>query len=133
MNRQAFRFFRPAIWIFLLLNISFFALQKKMADWGFNQEVLVYGNFLIFCISFISFLMGLKGMQSKNNYVFFRMVYGSFIIKLFILAGAALIYIMTMKKAVNKPALFLCMGLYFVYTVIEVSALMKMSKQKNNG
>ena len=130
MNKQAIRYFRPAIFLFLLLNISFFTLQKRLAGWGFNQEVLVYGNILLFAISFISFLMGTKGMQSKNNQVFFRMVYGSFMVKLFILAGAALIYIMTMKKEVNKPALFLCMGLYFVYTIIEVSALMKLSKQK---
>ena len=133
MNKLALRYYRPAILIFLLLNISFFTLQKRLADWGFNQEVLVYGNILLFAISFISFLMGVNGMQSKNNHLFFRMVYGGFIVKLLILAGAALIYIMTMKKEVNKPALFLCMGLYFVYTVIEVSALMKLGKQKTNG
>ena len=133
MNRQAIRYYRPAILVFLFLNIGFFTMQKRLADWGFNQEVLVYGNIILFAISLVSFLMGARGMQSKNNHVFFRMVYGSFMVKFFILAGAALVYIMVMKKEVNKPALFLCMGLYIVYTVIEVSALMKLSKQKING
>ena len=77
--------------------------------------------------------MGANGLQSKNNHAFFQWVYGSFIVKLFLLAGAAFIYIMTMKKDVNKPALFLCMGLYLIYTLIEVSGLMKMAKQKTNA
>lgn len=133
MNRQAFRFFRPAIFIFLFLNIGFFTLQKSLTNWGFSQEVLVYGNIILFVISLVSFWMGAKGMKSKNNHVFFRMVYGSFMVKFFIIASTALVYIMVMKKEVNKPALFFCMGLYIVYTVAEVSALMKLGKQKTNG
>jgi hypothetical protein len=133
MNRQTLRYFRPAIFIFFFLNIGFFTIQKSLAGWGFNQEVLVYGNILLFAICFISFLMGANGLQSKNNHAFFRWVYGSFIVKLFLLAGAAFIYIITMKKDVNKPALFLCMGLYLIYTLIEVSGLMKLAKKKSNG
>lgn len=133
MNRQALLHFRPAIFVFLFLNIGFFTLQNSLSDWGFDQGVLIYGNIILFVIFFISFLMGAKGLESKNNHTFFRMVYGSFIVKLFLLAGAAFIYIMATKKNVNKPALILCMGLYIVYTVIEVSALMKMGKKKSNA
>lgn len=130
---QVLRHFRPAIFVFLFLNIGFFTLQKSLTGWGFDPDALVYGNILLFVIFLVSFFMGVKGLQSKNNHTFFRMVYGSFFVKLFLLAGAAFIYIMTMKKSVNKPALILCMGLYMIYTVIEVSALMKMGKKKNNA
>jgi hypothetical protein len=133
MNWQALRYFRPAIFVFLFLNIGFFSLQKKLTGWGFDQDVLVYGNIILFVISLISFMMGAKGLESKNNHVFIRLVYGSFIVKLFLLAGAAFVYIMAMKKNVNKPALILCMGLYIVYTVIEVAALMKTGKKKTNA
>ena len=133
MNWQALRHFRPAIFVFLFLNIGFFILHKKITSWGFDQNVLVYGNIILFVICLSSFIMGAKGLQSKNSHAFFRWVYGSFIIKLFLLAGAAFMYIMAMKKNVNKPALFLCMGLYLVYTIIEVSALIKMGKQKTNA
>lgn len=133
MNRQMIRQFSPAIFIFLFLNLGFFTLQKSLYKWGFDQEVLVYGNFILFIISIVSFLMSARGMQSKNNHAFFRLVYGSFIVKLFLLAGTAFAYIMYMKKNVNKPALFLCLGLYVVYTVIEVSALMKMGKKKTDA
>lgn len=133
MNRQSLRYFRPAIFVFFLMNIGFFTLQNKLNEKGFNQEVLVYGNIILFAIFFISFLMVAKGQQSKNNHQFFRLMYGSFMLKLFLLAGIAFAYIMTMKKEVNKPALFMCMALYVIYTILEVTALMKSGKQKPNG
>jgi len=34
---------------------------------------------------------------------------------------------------VNKAALFTCIGLYFVYTFIEISVLLKLLKQKKNA
>jgi Ca2+/Na+ antiporter len=54
-------------------------------------------------------------------------------IKLFICLIAALIYIFLFRKNLNRPALFTCMGLYLVYTFIEVSVLTKMLKQKKNA
>ena len=52
-------------------------------------------------------------------------------IKFFVCLIAAFIYFMLAKKNVNKPALIICMGLYIVYTVLEVAALQKLLKQKN--
>jgi len=46
---------------------------------------------------------------------------------------AAFAYIMMEKKNVNKPALIICMGLYLVYTFVEVSSLQKLLKQKKNA
>jgi hypothetical protein len=133
MNRQAIRNYLPAILIFIFFNAFFLLATKKLESWGFDYTVLAAGNLLIFAVSFVSLLMVAKGLQSKNNHAFFRMVYGNFLIKLLILAGAAFAYIMQAKKEVNKTSLFFCMGLYIVYTVIEVSALVKMAKQKKNA
>ena len=133
MNKQGFRNFLPAIILFLVLNSGFLILAKKLLDWGFDYPVLVLGNIIVFGISFISYYMAAKGLTTKNNHAFFRWVYGSVMLKLFLLAGVAFVYIMMNKKEVNKPALFFCMGLYVVYTFIEVSALMKVNKQKTNA
>ena len=133
MNKQSFRNFLPAIILFLVLNSGFLGMMKKLQGWGFDYPVLVFGNIIVFGISFISYLMAVKGLTTKNNHAFFRWVYGSVMIKLFLLAGVAFVYIMLNKEGVNKPALFFCMGLYILYTFIEVSALMKVSKQKTNA
>lgn len=133
MNRQTLRNYLPAIIIFIFVNAFAPLFKNQLHDWGFDSSVLIGGNLLIFLISFVSFAMGARGLASKSNPLFFRMVYGSFILKLLLLATAAFIYIMWAKKNVNKPALFLCMGLYVVYTFIEVSALIKTGKRKTNA
>ena len=133
MNKQALRNFFPAIMIFLILNSGFLALMKKLEEWGFDYTVLVVGNLLVFGICFLSYWMAIRGLTTKNTHAFFRWVYGSVMIKLFLLAGVAFVYIMMNKKEVNQPGLFFCMGLYVVYTFIEVSALMKVNKQKTNA
>lgn len=60
-------------------------------------------------------------------------MYGSFLIKFFVIALAAVIYIMMARKNVNKPALMICAGLYVLYAGIETSALMKMAKLKKDA
>ncbi len=133
MNKQSFRNFFPAILVFLVLNSGLLIMMNRLEDWGFDYTVLVFGNLVIFGISFLSYWMAVKGLTTKNNHAFFRWVYGSIMMKLFLLAGAAFIYIVMNKKEVNKPSLFFCMGLYIIYTFIEVSALMKVNKQKTNA
>jgi hypothetical protein len=54
-------------------------------------------------------------------------------VKLFACIIAAFIYIATAKDGVNKAALFTLMGLYLVYTFIEVGILTKLLRQKSNG
>ena len=133
MNKQGFRNFLPAIILFLLLNSAYLLMMKRLQEWGFDYPVLVFGNIIVFGISFLSYYMAAKGLNTKNNHAFFRWVYGSVMLKLFLLAGVAFVYLMMNKKEVNKPALFFCMGLYILYTFIEVSALMKVNKQKTNA
>lgn len=133
MNKQALRNFFPAIMVFLVLNSVFLAIMKSLDGWGFDYTVLVVGNLLVFGISLLSYWMAVRGLTTKNSHAFFRWVYGSVMIKLFLLAGVAFVYIMMNRQGVNKPGLFFCMGLYIVYTFIEVSALMKVNKQKTNA
>jgi len=128
MDRQHYRVFRPAIILFIILNAVFLLTKEKLESWGFDISVLLLGNILLFLISLLSFRMLLKGLKSKSNAMFLRMFYGSFMVKLFLLAIAAFIYIMSAREMVNKPALFTCMGIYIIYTFIEISGLMKINK-----
>jgi len=133
MNKRALRNFFPAIMIFLVLNSGFLATMRLLEKWGFDYSVLVFGNLIVFGISLLSYWMTVRGLSSKNPHAFFRWVYGSIMIKLLVLAAVAFVYIMVNQKEVNKPGLFFCMGLYIVYTIIEVSALMKVNKQSTNA
>ena len=104
-----------------------------MKRWNMDQDVLIAGNLLLFAITFFSFLLAERGLQQKNPHAFVRAIYSSIMIKLFICIIAAFVYISINKANLNKPVLFACMGLYLVYTFLEVYILMKLLRQKKNG
>jgi len=133
MNREALKYFRPAILIFILLTALFISGKNFLIKKGFDQDVLIIGNLFLFVITAVSFLLMSNGLKTKNTPAFLRGVYGGIMLKLFSIIIVSFIYIMTYKKNVNKSALFLCMGLYIVYTFVEVKALMKLSSSQKNA
>lgn len=125
--------FRPIVLLFVILNALFLVFRKRLAALGVDSDVLIAGNLILFLITTGSFFIAIRGLQNKNPNVFMRSVYGSIMFRLFLCAIVALVYIFVNKKDVNKPALFICMGLYFVYTFMEVSALTRALRQKPNA
>jgi hypothetical protein len=133
MNRTNLKLIRPMILIFIFLNAFFLLGRDWLAKKDISQEVLIIGNMLLFLVSLVTFLITHRSLQLKNPNAFVRAMYGGFIIKFFVVAIAAFVYIMAAKKNVNKPALFICMGLYIVYTFFEVSSLLRVLKRKKNA
>src|SRR3712207_1270547 len=132
MGKNRLKHFRPIILLFVCINAFFIAGRGLLQSWQVDQQILLIGNTLLFVITFISFLMAIKGLNHSNPHVFVRSVYGSILLKLFACMIAAFIYIAIYQKELNKPALFTCMALYLVYTFSEVSILTKLLKQ-NRG
>ncbi|HVT85306.1 MAG TPA: hypothetical protein VHD35_08875 [Chitinophagaceae bacterium] len=132
MKQNATRPLFPVILLFIVLNGFFISGRTLLEKWSVDQEVLIVGNLILFVVTLLSFWLGWRGLRSGNVQAFVRSIYSSFIVKFFVIAVAAFIYIVAMKKNVNKPALIACMCLYLVYTFLEVSTLMKMAKQKKN-
>lgn len=131
--KAKFKGFVPVVVLFVILNAIFIVGRNSLEKWGTNQEILLIGNTILFIITLISFLIAQKGLHNPNPNVFMRTVMGSIMIKMFLLVIAAFAYISMNQQNINKPALFTCMGLYLVYTFLEVTGLMKMLKQKSNG
>ena len=127
------RAFVPIVVLFIILNGLFIAGKGMLDRWGADQDVLIWGNLLLFVITIVSFLVAQKGLKSTNPHAFVRSVYGSIMVKLFVCLIAAFIYIFLNRQNLNKPAFFTLMGLYLVYTFLEVSTLTKMLKQRANG
>ena len=133
MGKNKLGGFMPVLLVFVALN-GFFIAGKNMLDgWGVDQDVVMIGNILLLCITLFSFLLSRRGLNNSNPHAFVRSVYMSVMLKLFVCIIAAFVYISIYKSNLNKPALFICMGLYLVYTFLEIAALMKMLKQKKNA
>jgi len=125
------RAFVPVLYFFLIVSALILIFQFLMPGTAINYPVLLIGNLLLFIVGNISVQMTVKALTDKNTQVFLRMIYGSFLLKFFVFAIAAFIYIRLFKKEVNKPALFGCLGLYILYTIIEVRSALKQSKKTN--
>jgi hypothetical protein len=132
MTKRRFKSFVPVIIFFVALNGFFISGKRILERWGMDQDVVLIGNLLLFVITLLSFLLAQKGLKNPNPHAFVRSVYSSMMIKLFLCIIAAFIYISIYRDNLSKPALFTCMGLYLVYTFMEVSILMKLLKGKTN-
>jgi len=119
--------------LFLILTAFFFGAKNWLEKKEVDTAVLLVGNLILFLATVLSFLIYLRSLKSSGGGAAVRGMYGSFMIKFFTCLVAAFAYIMIAKKNVNKPALIICLGLYIVYTVIEVSSLQKLLKQKKNA
>jgi hypothetical protein len=123
----------PIILVFISLNGIFFSSRNRLQQWGADQDVLVIGNMFLFLVTLLSYFMARRGLSNPNPHAFVRAVYSSILLKLFICLIAAFVYISINKTALNKPAFFTLMGLYLVYTFLEVSLLTKALKSQKNA
>jgi hypothetical protein len=119
------------VYLFLAFTVLFGAAWAIFSAAVVDFRVLMIGNTLLFAIGYYSVRMSTKGLLHKNPQFFLRMVYGSLMLKLFLISIAAFVYIARFKQAVNKPALFGFFILYLFYAVTEVRLVLQQSKQKN--
>jgi len=132
-NLQFLKKFRPITLVFILSSTLFILWGKRLSSYGINADVAIIGNLVLFVATLISFYLYHKALLNDRVAVFLRMIYGGMFIKMLICLFAAIIYISIAGKSTNKGAIFICMFLYFLYTFLEMSILMKLSKQLKNG
>lgn len=133
MNRTLLAAARPLIIVFILFTAIFILAKDWFEKKDVDQDVLIAGNLLLFIVSMLSFLISKRSFGASNANVYVRSMYAGFMIRFFVLALAAFIYIMLAKKDVNKAALIGCAGLYVIYTAIETRTLLKLLKEKKNA
>jgi hypothetical protein len=122
----------PLIIIFLGLNAFFLTATSFFEKYGIDKNILIIANTLLFITNFITLIIQRKALQNKNPNVFVRSMMAGMMIKMFVVLGAFLTYVLVSDKAtVNKPAIYISIFLYFVYLAVEVVIVMKLNKQKN--
>jgi hypothetical protein len=129
-SKQSARAFVPIVIIFIVTTLILIAVPSLDFLWNMSRRVMLGGNVILFTATLISFYLYQKALMNNNVHAFLRMIYGGVFAKMMICLFAALIYIMIAKKGVSKGAVFGCMFLYFVYTFVEISIIMKLSRKE---
>jgi hypothetical protein len=132
-TKSAARSLRPLILIFVITTVLLITGRSVLAKWNIDQEVMIWGNVLLFAVTLLSFYIYTRSLATRNAYAITRSMYGSVMARMFICLIAVFIYISIVGKGVNKGAIFGCLFLYFVYTGWEVAILMKMNKRQKNA
>jgi hypothetical protein len=122
--------FIPVIGLFLLINLIVIIFGNSLKEYGFDIGFLIVANLILFLLTFLGFYIQTRGVRSTNIHAFIRGIYSSFLIKMFVIVGAILIYILVMGGEANKPSILTSMGIYLIYTFLEVVQLMKIARKK---
>ena len=131
--KETVRNFVPVIALFVFINILVLIFKTFLHLHDFDIEFLLAANMILFLLCFSGFFLQMKALKSSNMNAFIRGVYSSLLLKIFIVIFALGLYLFIVRGKVNKPALFTSMGLYILYTGLEVAQLMKISRKKPNA
>lgn len=119
--------------IFVLLNLLGVLFRKKIEAAGIDFNMALTGNLILFVIGVFTLKRSIKAIYDPNPHVFVRSFYAGFLIRLAVVAVAAFLYIYSQNGNVTKGSLFVFMGIYAIYSIVEVSALRKVLKEKKNA
>lgn len=121
----------PLLFLFIIINTFLLLMPAFFEKHGINRDVLIITNTLLFVTNFAAFILQRRSLENKNPNVFVRSMMGSMMIKMVVLLGAFLIYVIMFGKTVNKPAIYISLFFYLLYLAVEVMMIMKLNKQKD--
>lgn len=124
-NKVTGKKFLPIVGTFIVLSLLIGIFRPLSAQWRTDYRVLLWGNGLLFTVTFLSYYLYVKGLRNANAHFFVRMVLGSLLIKMLVCLVAVLIYAVLVGKDVNRNGIIGCFILYLLYTCLEVRILQK--------
>jgi hypothetical protein len=110
----------PILFLFVLANAILIFSNAYFKDGTvFKFKFILAVNLMLFSMSIFNFFR-LKMIFVSNPNAMVRSVMLGTLLKMVVFAGAALAYATQKKGAVGYPTLLSCMGLYLVYTWLEI-------------
>ena len=127
------KIFVPLGLVFVVVNLLALMFGSILKAWKIDPYVVAGANILLFLISTYNALQHLKAMAQTNPHAMVRGVMGSTVLKLFVLGTAAFIYLYQAGETKNINGLFFSMGLYILYTWLDVRIALKGNPVKKDG
>lgn len=130
MKKEYGQHTRPLIILFVMLNALLFALQRKLEDKHISMDVVLIANVILFAVSMANIYFQMKNLRNSNPNAAIRGVMAGTFLKLFVLAASAMIYLFAAGEQRSVKAVFVGMGLYIVYTWLEVRISLRLNPKK---
>jgi cadmium resistance protein CadD (predicted permease) len=106
----------PLVLVFVIINALALVFAKRLQAKNIDSDVIIMGNLVLFLASAASVYIYTRSSKSKGQAVV-RNIYGGFMLKFFVLIIAAMLYFFFADE-INTAAVFVCLGLYLVYSII---------------
>lgn len=116
----------PLLIVLIVLSAGFYILSQYDANYKFS--ILMSGNALMFLLA----MWGAYKVSRKiaeRPHAFVQAVYAATLLKLMVCMAGMLTYILIYRSQVHKPTVFILMGIYAVYTLVETIWLSAQAKK----
>jgi hypothetical protein len=120
--------FYPLILLYTALAMLILLLRAPLFRWGVEVQVLQGSNTLLFLVAFVAAWWMSGSLRQSGGQALLKALYGGFMIRFFVLAATAFIYILSKRKQVNIPGLVGSAFFYILYLVVEIQSLRSLLK-----
>lgn len=111
--------FQPILAVFALVNALGFATKFYITNNSIKIDFILVVNMMLFLMSFFNF-MRIRKLEASSANAMVRSVMVGTLIKMVVFAGAALVYATQKNGPVGISTLLISMGLYLIYTWLEI-------------
>ena len=130
MTKEFVRLTRPVYILFIIINIVPIIFSNTLDACKINVNVVIAANLLLFIISMFNLYFQSKNINNPNRSAVIRGVMAGTFLKLMGLAAATLIYLVVAGANRSVNAVFVGMGLYIIYTWLEVKISLQLKPKK---
>ncbi len=109
----------PVLFVFVIVNAILLSAHSLLAEQYVKYEFVMAVNLMLLMMSIFNFNR-IRKVDMKNPRALVNSVMIGTILKMVVFAGAALFYATQKKAPVGMPTLLSSMGLYLVYTWLEI-------------
>jgi len=125
-----FKRIRAVIYLLLIVSIVLAFFWKTAVELKIDPIVVISANLILFAFSVVNIYFQSRNIHNPNPNAVIRGVMAGMFLKLFGLAAAAVIYLFAAGAGRSVNALFVSMGLYILYTWLEVRISLQLNPKK---
>ncbi len=116
--------------LYIMITGLVLLFEDRLAVKEISAPVIIGGNTLLLLFSVLNLYFQQKNINNPNGSAVIRGVMAGTFLKLMGLAAAALIYLVAAGPSRNVNGVFVCMGLYIIYTWLEVRISLRLKPKK---